>query len=228
MKPLLALMYHQILTQPIDNPRQRFIDHVTQLQAQYPVVVPGEVSSEGKLDVCLTFDDAYEDFYTVVYPLLKHLNIKAVLAIPTGYIESSEKSLWREPLCTWAMLQEMVDSGLVMPAAHGYLHRRLPKHPEKFEEECIKSRDILSQKLNHPITTFIYPYGKTNYWLHRRVKSLYTYGMRAGMAINVFGTSQRILYRVDAGPFWMQGRLWSQSDMQAWYGRYWWNCLRGR
>src|SRR5690606_21767381 len=78
---------------------------------------PPSVNGRGhdKPVVVLTFDDAYEDFYTVVWPILKKFNFPAVLYTPTLYIENPSSVPLSRPAgeshkfrpVTWEMLAEM-------------------------------------------------------------------------------------------------------------------------
>ena len=51
--------------------------HFAHISRQYRNVLPGEKLSVGALDVCLSFDDAYFDFYAIVFPLLKKHGLSA-------------------------------------------------------------------------------------------------------------------------------------------------------
>ena len=44
--------------------------------------------------VALTFDDGYENNFSVVYPLLRELNLPATFFISTAFVENGNKSLW--------------------------------------------------------------------------------------------------------------------------------------
>ncbi|WP_373818833.1 poly-beta-1,6-N-acetyl-D-glucosamine N-deacetylase PgaB [Glaesserella sp.] len=76
--------------------------------------------------VLLTFDDGYESFYTVIYPLLKAYNYPAVYAIVTDWINTpankkinyGKVQLDRKAFLSWAQLREMQNSGLIEIASH--------------------------------------------------------------------------------------------------------------
>ncbi|SEP75715.1 poly-beta-1,6-N-acetyl-D-glucosamine N-deacetylase PgaB [Basfia succiniciproducens] len=88
--------------------------------------------------VLLTFDDGYQSFYTVIYPLLKAYNYPAVYAIVTDWIETpankkvtyGDEKLDRKEFVTWQQLREMKDSGLVEIASHTHdLHHGVKANP---------------------------------------------------------------------------------------------------
>ncbi|WP_373766245.1 poly-beta-1,6-N-acetyl-D-glucosamine N-deacetylase PgaB [Glaesserella sp.] len=88
--------------------------------------------------VLLTFDDGYESFYTVIYPLLKAYNYPAVYAIVTDWINTpankkisyGKLKLDRRAFVTWQQLREMQNSGLIEIASHtDNLHYGIAANP---------------------------------------------------------------------------------------------------
>jgi len=72
-------------------------DYVKQLlfiKSKYNIISPDDLQSalEKKIDIAphsalITFDDGYESFYRLAFPVLKSMNIKALVFIPTEYVE---------------------------------------------------------------------------------------------------------------------------------------------
>ncbi|HBO39578.1 MAG TPA: poly-beta-1,6-N-acetyl-D-glucosamine N-deacetylase PgaB, partial [Pasteurellaceae bacterium] len=88
--------------------------------------------------VLLTFDDGYESFYNVIYPLLKVYNYPAVYAIVTDWINTpankkinyGNQKLDRDAFLTWQQLREIQASGLVEIASHSNnLHHGIAANP---------------------------------------------------------------------------------------------------
>jgi peptidoglycan/xylan/chitin deacetylase (PgdA/CDA1 family) len=48
--------------------------------------------------VLITFDDAYDDFATVAWPILKSLKLAATLFVPTAYPDQPERAFWWDRL----------------------------------------------------------------------------------------------------------------------------------
>ena len=94
--------------------------------------------------VLLTFDDGYESFYRLVFPLLKLYRYPAVLAVMGKWIDTpenemvgygSEQSLQRNYFLTWAQIKQLHDSGLVEIASHSYnLHHAELSSSEKSQQ----------------------------------------------------------------------------------------------
>lgn len=125
---------------------QKLVSHFNWLQANgYTPVSWQQVldarAGHGKLPekpVLLTFDDGYESFYRLVYPLLKAYKFPAVFALVTGWLDTPDsgsiaygsQQLPRKAFVTWAQVKEMHDSGLVEIASHTHnLHRSLRGNP---------------------------------------------------------------------------------------------------
>ena len=233
---LLTFMYHRVTNSNFPNAEHNFRKHLCYLANHYPIVTPDEPLKKGQLSVCLTFDDAYFDFYHTVYPLLKELNIKAQLSVPTKFILNStdldaqlrlnvsydqvmEGEVYKDkvPFCTWLELKEMVASGHVNVASHSHNHVDLTQNAHSLDEELIRSKRILETKLGTKVQTFVYPFGNLNREIHRKVLKHYTIVMRIGSALNFnWHNAQNITYRIDAEQFWPNHTLWNNKH----YGKY--------
>jgi peptidoglycan/xylan/chitin deacetylase (PgdA/CDA1 family) len=244
-------MYHQISKPNNKNSLANFYNHLNYLSYNFPIVLPGEQLKKNCLSVCLTFDDAYYDFYHYVYPQLQSLNIKAALGIPTNYIAqtsivpanirlgveypaglSNDHSLQTKmsPLCTWQEIREMVNSGLVMPCSHSLTHANLKTCTlEQLELETKYSKQMLEENVKTKITSFIYPFGAMNATTHRVVRKYYAFGLRIGTAINSnWQQNDGLLYRVDADEFLDLNSKITSSQLLHWRLKYYINKLRGK
>lgn len=101
LKTPYILMYHRLTPEngtsiSVDN----FEQHLIFLKNNCEVVPLAEAISgvnhetRGKLKVAITFDDGYDDFYNLAWPLLKKHNVPATLFITTGFID---KAVWLWP-----------------------------------------------------------------------------------------------------------------------------------
>lgn len=208
---LLVLMYHRI------NDAGIFQSYIKYISENYPVVIPGDALPSGKLSICLTFDDAYFDFYHFVFPVLQKENIRAVVGVPVKYIiektsiskdmrlnvpyddaMKNDIHLKKAPFCTWQELNEMVQSGLVKIASHSQNHLNLTIEGLDLRDEIAGSKKIIEQKLSLKVDTFIYPYGKVDNNVHSFASGHYKYLMRIGSALNKdWHNSNNMIYRVN-------------------------------
>ncbi|MEI6532406.1 MAG: polysaccharide deacetylase family protein [Candidatus Roizmanbacteria bacterium] len=101
----------------------------------------------------LTFDDGYEDFYTVAFPLLKKYNMKSTLYVIVNYVG-------KKGFLTWSQIIKLRDSGIVEIGSHTMNHINLQKATEKeSQKEIFSSKTILEGVLGKPVVSFAYPIG---------------------------------------------------------------------
>jgi len=213
---LLSLLYHRVGNGKYANPLSLFNKHFPWIQERYQTVLPGEPLPKQDV-VCLTFDDAYFDFYHYIFPLLKKHKLKAVLSVPVAFIPEkvslhAEKRLEKiltlpektPPLpspayCTWDELKEMHNSGLVHIASHSVNHFPLTTIKVDPEYELLTSKNQLEKRLETKVTTFVYPYGRFNAHVHNLAKKHYPYIMRIGNAVNFsWQNANHLIYRINA------------------------------
>ena len=243
---LLVSMYHRIGKGKLTNDYHIFRQHLELLARNYSIVIPGCTLPPRQLSVCLSFDDASFDFYFYVFPILKKLQIKALLAVPVKYIcedttcrsdvrlgvsyrEAMMGDVFHQktPFCTWKELKEMSDSGYVKIASHSYNHKDLTEENVDLQEEVILSKEILERKLGSEISTFVYPFGKTNKNIHKYVALHYENAMRIGNAVNKgWHDNNRLLCRVDGDCLEYPQQLLSWRRCCRYFLKYYINCFR--
>jgi len=213
---LLTFLFHRVNVGKYSSNPEIIKNLFAHLKKHYKIVTPENKLNPFRQNICLTFDDGYFDFYHHVFPLLKELNIKAVLSIPVKFIledtdidskirlnvsyheaMKNDTFIKKAPFCTWKELKEMSDSNLVYIASHSYSHKNMLQNDVDLEKEIIFSKRILEEKLKKPIDTFVYPLGKFNDSIHKFVKIHYKYVMRIGSAINFsWQNMNKITYRI--------------------------------
>ncbi|MCL2847654.1 MAG: polysaccharide deacetylase family protein [Firmicutes bacterium] len=173
--------YTSILMQDIIN----FVENGTPLPAK-PVMI--------------TFDDGGKTDYTKAYPILKKYNTKAVFSVVGHYLErmyneDGELNGVYVNSTTYAMLREMLDSGLIEVANHTYRLHSLEgrkglknKSREKYEdykivlENDLKKLDgLLEKKLGIVPSTIAFPYGAYSKDTLKIIKEL---GYKASLTCN--------------------------------------------
>ncbi len=107
---LLIVMYHGVINEPLPLPcwwqlsYDQFFWQIKYLNKNYAVLPLQEVvhklrTGEKLPDntAVITFDDGFENNYTLAYPLLKAMNIPAVVYVVTDFI-GTKKLLWLDEL----------------------------------------------------------------------------------------------------------------------------------
>lgn len=223
-------MYHHVDSDRCSNDLTMFEKHLIYIKENFTTVFPQEDISKNKNSVCLTFDDAYADFYYFIYPLLKKYNLKAILGVPTKYILDATKESKNTRLnfehnhlfenykkgtfCTYEEMQEMCKSGLVQIASHSHTHTNLLEDDINLESEFIESKNILEKKLNIKVDSFIFPFGKYDERIANECSKHYKYMFRIGNAIHKdFSGINGIIYRVDGDNLKTPNEIFKTSNI---------------
>jgi peptidoglycan/xylan/chitin deacetylase (PgdA/CDA1 family) len=132
--------------------------------------------------ILLTFDDGYEDNYTLLFPLLQRYGFTATIFLVAGM----KQNLWDKdisgfapaPLLSDAQAHEMQRYGIDF-GSHSMTHPRLGAIPLAAAEEEIRlSKQILEERLGRAVNSFCYPYGSLSAEVKRLVgESGYQFGI---------------------------------------------------
>jgi peptidoglycan/xylan/chitin deacetylase (PgdA/CDA1 family) len=142
--------------------------------------------------VILTFDDGFEDAYTLALPVLRKYRFPATLFL-IGCTSSKKGHL------SVGQLKEMRREGLLQFGCHGLTHRRLRGLSEEdLREETLGARRRLEDALGDPIELFAYPFGSYGSWGRAARVAVERAGFLGGFT-SVFGaisgSSDRFLLR---------------------------------
>lgn len=176
------LMYHRIIEEKIEegiygtyvykNELVKQFDYLKEKKIQpitFQDIEAGVLNNKNQKFVILSFDDGYLDNYTILFPLLKKYNYKAVIYPVTN----EEYNAWdsenkiplekKIPLMNWNQMREMKKTGLVEFGGHTKKHCDLLQiDNEKALKEIKECKEILEQELESQIISFAYPYGFFN------------------------------------------------------------------
>ncbi len=174
----VAIMYHHIKEEPSDNPADyafAISPTVFEQQLQYmhehgftPISTEQLFHAKQtghkhvEKPVLLTFDDATDDHYVHLFPLLKKHHTPALIFIITDWVGTPG-------YMTWDQIREMQQSGLVEFGSHTCSHRRLRSlTQDEIIYEITQSKKIIEEQLGCPARTFCYPFGAGAFDKHVR------------------------------------------------------------
>ncbi|MCL4374292.1 polysaccharide deacetylase family protein [Patescibacteria group bacterium] len=161
-----------------------------------PDILNGSIQYEASRSAVLTFDDGYDDFYTVVFPLLKKYQVKATVYLIADFIG-------RPGFMNASQISQLVDSDLVEVGSHTLNHLYLKAVPPPIaEKEIVQSKKTLEQRFHITVKTFAYPYGAFNDAVEAMVKDA-SYSAAVSVMPGVLqAQSDRFhLYRIRPGRF---------------------------
>lgn len=154
--------------------------------------------------VMITFDDGYEDNYTLLFPLLKKYGFTAVIYLVTqvdhnvwGVKEGEPKLV----MMSDAQKEEMNRYGIEF-GGHTRTHVDLSKCKEKESINEIKGcKDDVERLINKKAVSFAYPFGGINEDVKRITKeSGYIYAVSTNTGPKQFGEDMFQIRRIEVTP----------------------------
>ena len=109
--------------------------------------------------VVLTFDDSYQGFFDLAYPVLRRYGYPAAMFVHTDYVGVQTGD---HPKMTWAELQQLDREGLVTIGAHTRSHPAdlAALSVAQQDEELRGSKAVLERQLGHRVNFQSYANGK--------------------------------------------------------------------
>lgn len=116
----------------------------------------------------LSFDDGYEDNFSVVLDTLQRRGLRASFFVATGLvagcpdIERTYRTLtsYSGRYMSLNLVRELAKAGMHV-GAHSHTHRNLAHlPPEDIRTDILRSRSILEDTLGTSVLDFAYPFGK--------------------------------------------------------------------
>jgi peptidoglycan/xylan/chitin deacetylase (PgdA/CDA1 family) len=151
--------------------------------------------------VALTFDDGFDDFAAAAAPILKRLNLPAIVFLPTGYCGS--RASWNSrtagrALLTWDQIKELSGQGFEF-GSHSVNHPALHRlSGAELSHEIAESKQVIDTKIGRDTRFFCYPYGCFNPRVLRAVSARYSGGACSTELRPVFqGDDSYALPRID-------------------------------
>lgn len=129
--------------------------------------------------LAVTFDDGFEDNFSVALPVLDHLHFPATFFVVTGYLGSPAETLDRYRGCCaadrmldWKQVQEM-QAGRHEIGGHSRTHRELATlTPNEVRAELLGCAQDIEEKTGRRPSLFCYPRGSHNATVRRLVEEI--------------------------------------------------------
>lgn len=196
-----VLLYHRIVRDKSDAGRHRIYVTEKQFIRQLEYLRKNDYKSITFRDLelfetmalhkpklIITFDDGYEDNYTIAFPLLKKYGFNAVIFLVTGMTQNEWGIKEGEPaknLLNNEQIIEMEKYGIEF-GSHTVSHQDLLRlNNEDAFNEIKNSKSDIEKIINKPVISFAYPFGGFNDTHKNMVKeSGYKYGIATNKGPN--------------------------------------------
>ena len=116
--------------------------------------------------VMFTFDDAYREFATHAFPILKQHGFSAIVFVPCGFVGGT--NAWdlaaseSIALLDWNEVRNLANEGVVF-GAHSMTHTPMTAlTAAAVTREAADSKAVLERELGVPVTAFAYPHGEND------------------------------------------------------------------
>ncbi len=114
--------------------------------------------------IIITFDDGYSDNFTIGYPILRKLDMKATIFITSDFVSTTNH-------LSWDQLRKMEESSCIEIGVHTRRHVNLIKqNPMQLKDEILGAKKRVEEKLGHETIAFAYPFGRNNRKVVKAVK----------------------------------------------------------
>jgi peptidoglycan/xylan/chitin deacetylase (PgdA/CDA1 family) len=146
---------------------ERFREHMDLLVGRrVPVLrVRDLLAPQCAAGVALTFDDGFENFATIVWPILRDRNLPASVYVATDWVgrdnawDPADARIPRMSLMDWPTLADLAREGLEV-GSHTRSHPRLPSLSDAdLDRELGEARETITARLGREVMGLAYPYG---------------------------------------------------------------------
>ena len=236
MKAILT--YHSIDSSgsPISVDESSFHTHVSWLAAGHCRVVPLETLirlPEDDAAVALTFDDGFQNFADVAWPMLRAHGLPATVFVVSDHVgrdnawpSAKGSSIPILPLMTWETLGRIAAEGVTI-GSHTRTHANLRMLPsEMLDEEIGGAAQDIRACMGVDPTTFAYPFGAHNRAAAAAARVSHSYACTTELRTLRTGDDPFRLPRLDAYYFRRPGLL--ESWGTGAFRRYVWLRSSGR
>ena len=112
----------------------------------------------------ITLDDGFEDNYSNAFPILKHLQIPAIIYLATGLVGKTNQwmsapTFSERKMLSWEQIKEMASQGINF-GSHTVSHPKLTELDDgSVSKELAESKQLIEEQLGMECSHFAYPYG---------------------------------------------------------------------
>lgn len=151
--------------------------------------------------VVITFDDGFQDFAEMAWPVLRPLGFRPIVFLPTAFVGGAEDwyGIGEAPraLMGWDTIRALAAEGVLF-GSHTMSHANLNAlEPAALERELGEARAVIGQKLGHAPRHFAAPFGLANAAVKVAIAQVYDSSVSTRLAQVGPGRSAHDLPRIE-------------------------------
>lgn len=169
--------------------------------------------------LAFTFDDGFEECYSIIAPLLEKYNTRGTFFINANYIESDlnyqtefnrrVNTFTKKPM-TWAQVKDLHERGHLI-GSHNLDHTNFAELNEgDMKCQIVKNKEILEEKLNYECLCFAWTYGQIKYFPGNALELTQKYHKHIFSDTNYkhyFSLNNAAINRRHIEPFWPKSHI---------------------
>lgn len=181
-------------------------------------IVNNDISTNQTI-LTFTFDDGFEECYTIIAPLLEKYNCRGMFFINANYIESSveyQKQFnkriaidTKKPM-TWEQVRDLHNRGHFI-GSHNLDHTNMAELDEHDLNFQIKeNKKILEEKLNYKCDYFAWTYGQMQHFSESALEqtlNCHKYIFSGTNYKDYFSMDGKVINRRHLEPFWTKSQI---------------------
>lgn len=164
--------------------------------------------------VAFTFDDGFEECYSIIAPILEDFNCNAAFFINSNYIDSDNEykvlfekriNVYNKTPMSWKNIKELHSRGHII-GSHTKDHMNLSNISKKHLIAQLRDdKNKLESELNYKCEYFAWPYGQKQHFSELALKFAlenFKYIFSGTNYMNYFSFSGKVINRRHIEPFW--------------------------
>lgn len=206
--PLLRVIaFHEIKDNQVENFQKQLIFFKNNFNVISPADFLANHFSYKKVNLLLTFDDAYESWLKNVLPIIKKENLSAIFFVDNRGL---------------ALVVALQQAGQTI-GGHTVSHARLTKiFPDELVFEIAENKKQLEEVIGQKVIFFAYPFGDKQSFNQTVVdqvkKAGYQYGFTILPGFNKLKNNHYLLHRDSVDVNWSEGflKMWLSGAYDGW------------
>lgn len=188
------------------------------LQEATKLILDNEIPTN-RVFIALTFDDGFEECYSVIAPLLEQYGTRGAFFINANYIGSNVEyqkefndriKVYTKSPMSWSQVSDLHQRGHLI-GSHNLDHTNMSElDSDELDFQLKKNKEILESKLNYKCEYFAWTYGQLQHFSEKALMTSLNYHKYIFSGTNYhkyFSMNSRVINRRHLEPFWSKKHI---------------------